>query len=206
MPRRKIFAYLALALLLVGGGVALVGALYFRWFHPPYKRFGKDIAWAFGMPELAYNFATVVPGKLYRSGLPDARLLDYARRRYGIQHVVSLVGASEVHTTAKNLGMNVTVLNWRTREPVVQDLKMLLELFDGNERVLLHCKVGRDRTGYAIAIFRIRRQHWTLERAIEEMEAHGHSHRIRLETERLLRESLGQMTAQQIGILQRGTG
>jgi len=150
------------------------------------------------MPEPAYNFDTVVPGRLYRSGFPDARFLNYVQRRYGIQDVVSLFGASEVHARAKELGMKVTILDWRTLEiPPAHDVKMLLDLFEGNERVLVHCKAGRDRTGYAIASYRILRQHWSILRAMDEMEAHGHSRRDRLKTDRelraLVRESSDQM-------------
>lgn len=205
MRWRQTYLYIALAVLLIGGGVALFGGTYFRWYTAPYNTAGKTIAWTVGMPELAYNFDTVVPGRLYRSGLPDARFLDYVRRRYGIQHVVSLAGASEIHTRAKDLGMNVTVLDWRKDKPPAQDLNMLLTLFDGNERVLVHCKAGRDRSGYAIAIYRMSRQHWPLQRAIQEMEAHGHSRRNRLETNRVLRESLGELTDQRVGIPQSET-
>jgi hypothetical protein len=198
MSRRQKYFYIVLALLIIGGGIGLFG-IYFHWYTAPYDGTGKAIAWIVGMPEPAYNFDTVVPGRLYRSGLPDARFLDYARRRYRIQHVVSLVGASQIHARAKELGMDVTILDWRTAEPPAQDLKMLLDLFDRNERVLLHCRAGRDRSGYAIAVYRIREQQWPLERAVEEMEAHGHSRRNRMETRRVVRESLGELTDQGVG-------
>jgi Tyrosine phosphatase family len=202
MRRRRTYIYIALAVLIIGGGVALFGGIYFRWYRAPYNTAGKTIAWSVGIPEPAYNFDTVVPGRLYRSGWPDPRFLDYVRWRYGIQHVVSLAGASEIHARAKDLGMNVTVLNWRTDKLPAQDLKMLLTLFDGNERVLVHCEVGRDRSGYAIAIYRILRQHWPLQRAIQEMEAHGHSQRNRSETNRVLRESLREVTDQRVEVPQ----
>ncbi len=197
MSRRQTSIYLVLAVLIVGSGVGLFGGIYFRWYTAPYHVTAKTIAWGVGMPEPAYNFDTVVSGRLYRSGFPDARFLDYVRRRYGIQHVVSLFGDSEVHARAKELGMKVTVLDWRHRRKIpAQDLKMVLDLLDGNERVLVHCKAGRDRTGFAIASYRILRQDWLLQRAIEEMEAHGHSRRDRLKTNRELRELLEELTDQ----------
>jgi Dual specificity phosphatase, catalytic domain len=202
MRRPRTYIYIALAILIIGGGVAQFGGVYFRWFRAPYNIVGKAIAWTIGIPETAYNFDVVVPGRLYRSGLPDARFLDYVRRRYGIQHVVSLSGASKIHRRAKELGMNVTVLHWRKDKPPAQDLKMLLTLFDGNERILVHCRAGRDRSGYAIAIYRMSRQHWPLEQAIQDMEAHGHSPRHRSETDRVLSESLRELTDQRVEVPQ----
>ena len=90
MSRRQPSIYLVLAVLIVGSGVGLFGGIYFRWYTAPYHVTAKTIAWGVGMPEPAYNFDTVVSGRLYRSGFPDARFLDYVRRRYGIQHVVSI--------------------------------------------------------------------------------------------------------------------
>jgi hypothetical protein len=187
---RNFYISLAVAFLIVSC-VALFGGIHFRWYKAPYRIVGKTLAWNVGMPEPAYNFDAVVPGKLYRSGLPDARFLEYARARYGIQHLVSLRGPSEVHERAKQLGMNVTVLSWGTHKLPVEDLKMLLALFDSNEGVLVHCHAGRDRSGYAIAVYHVRKQNWSLERAVQDMEAHGHSRRNRPETYRVLREALG---------------
>src|SRR5262245_9297011 len=154
MQRSSRYLYTSLAaVFLIASCVALFGGIHFRWYKAPYRGMGKAIAWDVDMPEPAYNFDTVVPGKLYRSGLPDARFLEYARARYGIQHLVSLRGPSEVHERAKQLGMNVTVLSWGTHKLPVEDLRMLLTLFDSNERVLVHCRAGRDRSGYAIAVY-----------------------------------------------------
>ena len=195
MSWRRKYVDVVLALLTIGAGLGL-GGISFRWYTAPYDVTGKAIAWTVGMPEPAYNFDTVVPGRLYRSALPDGRLLEYMRRRYRIQHIISLVGESEIHKIAKRLGMNVTVLDWRTIERPVEDLRMLLQLFDRGEPVLLHCKAGRDRSGYAIAVYRVHREHWPIERAVREMEAHGHSKSHHLETVRMLRESVGQLTGQ----------
>lgn len=194
MTRRQKCIYIILAVLIIGSGVGLFGGIYFRWYTAPYDDTAKTIAWTVGMPEPAYNFDAVVAGHLYRSGFPDARFLDYVRRRYGIQHVVGLFGPSEVYARAKDLGMKITILDWRKRGIPAQDVKKLLDLFDRKERVLVHCKAGRDRTGFVIASYRILRQHWPLLRAVEEMEAHGHSRRNRLKTTRELRELLRELT------------
>jgi protein tyrosine/serine phosphatase len=195
----RLATYLLLAVLFIGAGVGLFGGIYFRWYTAPYDPTGKTVAWSVRMPEPAYNFDTVVPGKLYRSALPDARFLDYAQQRYGIQHIVTLMGATEIEERAKELGMKVTVLNWRNDELPGQDLKLLLTLFNGDERVLVHCKAGRDRTGYAIALYRIRQQQWSVQRAIQEMESYGHSRRRRSQTNQVLLDSLDKLTDQPVG-------
>ena len=197
MTRRQTYIYILLAVLIIGSGIGLFGGIYFRWYTAPYDPTAKTIAWTVGMPEPSYNFDTVVAGRLYRSGFPDDRFLDYVRRRYGIQHVVSLFGASEVHARAKELGMKVTILDLRDKREInPRDVKMLLDLFDSNERVLVHCKAGRDRTGFVIASYRILRQNWPLPRAMEEMEAHGHARHAHLKTDRELRELLRELTEQ----------
>jgi hypothetical protein len=184
--RKQLYIAAALLALFIGAS-AVLGGLRFEWYREPYSHYGKTIAWAFGMPEAAYNFAVVTPAKLYRSGLPDAKFLAYVRRRYDIKYIVSLIGPLEIHRTARNLGMEVTVLDWRTAAPTTQELRALLSFLNEKTGVLIHCHAGRDRTGYVVALHRMQQQHWSLERALGEMEAHGHSLSRRTQTIQLLR-------------------
>ena len=180
---------LAVAVIALFAGVfALFGGIYFHWYTAPYPDFGKTVAWAIGMPEPAYNFATVTPLKLYRSGLPDAEFLGYVHRRYGIKYLVSLVGSSENHRVAESLGMKVVVLDWRKAAPSAQELRAVLDFLNERDGVLLHCHAGRDRTGFVVALQRMQQQHWSVERALQEMEAYGHSRSRRSETSRALRQ------------------
>lgn len=41
--------------------------------------------------------------------------------------------------------------------------------------IYVHCKHGQDRTGYAIAAYRIRIERWTFERAYKEAKDMGHA-------------------------------
>lgn len=180
---------------LFAGLVEVFGGIYFHWYTAPYPDFGKAVAWAIGMPEPAYNFATVTPAKLYRSGLPDAEFLDYVQRRYGIKYLVSLSGSSdlsEIHRVAKSLGMEVVVVDWRKNAPSAQELRALLDFLNEKNRVLLHCHAGRDRTGFVVALQRMQQLHWSVERAVQEMEAYGHSRSRHSETSRALRQWAGQ--------------
>ena len=46
-------------------------------------------------------------------------------------------------------------------------------VFANNLPVFVHCQIGRDRTGCAIGAYRIAKQGWTAEQAIQEMERYG---------------------------------
>ena len=186
----------AASLLFFLGAATLLGGIPFHWYRAPYSGLGKAVAWAIDMPEAGYNFAAVTPGKLYRSGAPDADFLAYVQHRYNIKYVVSLFGPLEVHRTARNLGMEVIVFDWRYRLPTSQELRVLLDFLNEKNGVLVHCKAGRDRTGYVVALQRMEQQHWSLERALQDMEAHGHSRSRRPETDRLLRQWIGELTQQ----------
>jgi hypothetical protein len=83
-----------------------------RWFSPPYGAFGKQLAWALSIPEGAYNFDVVIPGRLYRSALPDARLVERLRQVHGVERLVSLAGPFESHQKARDLGIDP---GWRAR-------------------------------------------------------------------------------------------
>ena len=174
--RRGINRYgVAAAVLLFTVAFALFGGIYFKWYKAPYPSFGKTMAWAIGDPEAAYNFDTVDSGKIYRSALPDSHFLAYVQRRYGIKYLVGLMGPQEIDDSARHLGMKVTVFDWRIRPPNLEDLKIILKLLQEHTGVLVHCESGRDRTGYVIALHRISQQHWSVERAVKEMETYGHS-------------------------------
>ena len=146
-----------------------------RWFRPPFPSFGKKIAWAIDLPEQAYNFDVVVPGKLYRSGRPDERFIRFVHNKYGIRHIISLTGKEKYHHTAKALGMNVMVYEWSTRHlPTNEELTAVIDFLHKNDHILVHCAGGSDRTGYAVAFYRVWRQNWKLEEAIKEMKNYWH--------------------------------
>ena len=183
---RKQRHIVAALLVLLTGALTLFGGMYFHWYRAPYSGFGKAVAWKIDMPEAAYNFAMVTPAKLYRSGEPDAEFLDYVRRRYGIKYVVSLNGVSQVQRIARNLGMEVKVFDWRTELPT-EELRAVLDFLNEKTGVLVHCRAGRDSTGTVIAAYRMQQQHWSVSRALQEMEAYGHSRSHRSETDQFLR-------------------
>jgi hypothetical protein len=144
-------------------------------FRGPYPPLGKRLAWALGTPGPAYNFGVVIPGQLFRSARPDARFLAWVRQEHGVEHVVSLVGESEVHALARSLGLKVSSFRWRVEAlPPEAELRAALELISSGERVLVHCASGADRTGYTVAAHRVLREGWPAEPALAEMRHYWH--------------------------------
>lgn len=143
-----------------------------RWFRPPYPTPGRELAWWLDSPAPAYHFAEVVPGRLYRSGRPDARLVTHVRETRGVAHVVSLSGPVPAHETARALGMQVTVFEWPgDRLPPAAEIEAVLELLAGPDPVWVHCEHGVDRTGTAVAAYRVANQGWGSRQALAEMVA-----------------------------------
>lgn len=170
--RSLIFPFVILFLALIF--VSYVG-IKSRWFRAPYPSFGKEIAWLIGLPEQAYNFDIVLPGKLYRSGKPDEKFLSYVKKKYGIQNIISFTGKEPSHEFAREIGLNVVVYEWSTRHlPDKQELKEVIDYIDRNRNTLVHCAGGSDRTGYTVAFYRMWRQQWPVERAVHEMEKYWH--------------------------------
>jgi len=168
-------AALSLALLTAILAAGSYAAIEGRWFRPPYGSIGKDLAWTLGVPEGAYNFDIVIPGRLYRSALPDARLIGYLRDTYGVERLVSLAGSFDSHDAAQDLDIDVSVFHWQGHAlPPREELERVLDIIDEGVPVLVHCVHGQNRAGYTVAAYRVLRQKWTGEAAMGEMARHGY--------------------------------
>ena len=74
--------------------------------------------------------------------------------------------------TVESLGMRyvsmpASAINGPTDEQIAQFLKIVLA--NPNEKVFVHCNLGADRTGVAVAAFRITQQQWNIDQAYNEM-------------------------------------
>jgi hypothetical protein len=169
--RRALAAALACGAALAAARVGM-GA---GWFVAPYPAPGRALAWTLGEPAAAYNFGVVVPGRVYRSSKPDERFLRWLRDEYGIRRVIGLSGELPVHEAARRLGFEVATFRWRVSELAPwTELEAVVGLLDDGAPVLVHCASGSDRTGFAVAAFRVLRERWDLARAEREMARYGH--------------------------------
>ena len=89
--------------------------------------------------------------------------------------IVSLIGETDAHAAARDArhrGHDLRVVP--DHLPPLDELRTVLELLDQPAPVLVHCKGGLDRTGYTMVFYRVTRQGWTLEDALEEMTRYWH--------------------------------
>lgn len=115
-----------------------------------------DDGWA---RSIYWNFHFVAPG-VFRSAQPSARRLAQAAA-LGIRTVVNLRGERDCATfmeetaACRRLGLDLVNFPMRARiPPRPERLLALCELFDAAPGpLLLHCKTGADRTGFASALY-----------------------------------------------------
>lgn len=129
----------------------------------------------------AYHFGVVQEGVLYRSGQPDEASLKKIIDRYGIKTVVNLRGAcpDEPWWPVEDRvcrDRNVRLVNapiMHLHDPVHSLQEFLATVSDkANQPVLVHCECGTQRTGFAVAAFRIAVQGWDYQRAADEARQH----------------------------------
>jgi tyrosine-protein phosphatase SIW14 len=121
------------------------------------------------------NFGQV-SANLYRGGQPSADGLT-TLKNLGVEVVIDLRGsASDTEQSA------VTKLRMRyisipshcpfpTDKPWAHFLKVMRENHD--KKVFVHCRLGDDRTGLAVATYRMSEEGWSPAEALKEMRAFG---------------------------------
>ncbi|HVN22037.1 MAG TPA: tyrosine-protein phosphatase [Dongiaceae bacterium] len=126
---------------------------------------------AVGLP----NFGEVTPN-LYRGAQPG---IDGFKtlHRMGIQIVVDMrTGYNHDEQRAvEKLGMQYVSIPWHcplpSDEPFIKFLKVIKD--NPDKKVFVHCRLGDDRTGMAIASYRMAVEGWSADEAMKEMELFG---------------------------------
>lgn len=130
------------------------------------------------------RFGTVEPDQIYRSGALTTAALEKVVSDHNIQTIIDLggflpgsAGERREESAAALLGIDRVTLPLfgdGTGDPnrYVAALRLMLDA--GAEPVLVHCSAGSQRTGVAIALYRMYVDHWTLDQAIEEAEQFDH--------------------------------
>jgi protein tyrosine/serine phosphatase len=129
------------------------------------------------------NFGQV-DAHLYRGAQPQ--LTAFAQlQKLGIGTVVRFNPEGENMAAEKNqvesLGMKFVSLPWSglgypTHEEVVTFLDLLRDHPDG--KIFVHCRLGADRTGVMVALYRLTFSHWNMALALGEMRAFHYHHTL----------------------------
>jgi protein tyrosine/serine phosphatase len=127
------------------------------------------------------NFGQV-DAHLYRGAQPEPAA--YAElRSLGIDTVVRLNPEGQNMAAEKaqveSLGMNFVSLPWSgLGEPTHEQVVSFLTLLRDNpaSKVFVHCRVGADRTGVMVAIYRLTFDRWNTAQALAEMHAFHYHH------------------------------
>ena len=100
---------------------------------------------------------------------------------------------------------NQPLKSWHvTPKEIAQILQQIKELQAQNQRVLVHCYHGADRTGLIIAMYRIINQGWSIAAAKQEMTAGGFGyHPIWVNLEKMLNPATVADIRQELTALQR---
>ena len=120
------------------------------------------------------NFGEVTP-KLYRGGVPNNAGLE-SLKQLGINVVVDMRGPNkEEESAVTKLGMQYIAIPshcpFPSDAPFAKFLRVLRE--NPDKKVFVHCRLGDDRTGMAVAAYRMTNESWTPDEAMKEMTAFG---------------------------------
>lgn len=126
---------------------------------------------AVGLP----NFGAVT-STLYRGGQPG---VDGFRslKKMGVFIVVDMRSGPNNHEEAvvTKLGMHYVSIPWHcpfpSDEPFIRFLKVIEE--NPGKKIFVHCRLGDDRTGMAIAAYRMADEGWSADEAMSEMRLFG---------------------------------
>jgi tyrosine-protein phosphatase SIW14 len=118
-----------------------------------------------------------VDAHIYRGAQPHGQgFADLAK--FGIKTVIDLRGEKSEKNEVESAGMHYIRLAWSGyKAPSDEQMASVLALLNDNSAwpVFVHCRRGADRTGTAIACYRIAHDHWTNQQALEEAKSFGMS-------------------------------
>lgn len=131
------------------------------------------------------KFAVVEPGVLYRSGMLRDGQLRQAVAQHHIKTVFSFTHSysDREQRTCAELGVKRLVCHLPgdgvgPDDPYLRFLQVMAD--PANHPVLVHCSAGTQRTGGAVALYRVVYQDWPMDQARAEMLAMGNKGRATL--------------------------
>lgn len=121
------------------------------------------------------NFGEVTPN-LYRGGQPTEKGMAELKKM-GVDIVVDMRGSSQEseNKIADKLGMRYVSIPSHCPFPTDKPWAQFLTVIRDNpgRKIFVHCRLGDDRTGLAIASYRIADEGWSADEALKEMQTFG---------------------------------
>ncbi len=118
-----------------------------------------------------HNFYQISPD-VFRSEQPSAELIPLLKQ-YQIGTVINLRTRNEDAKVLQQQSLNlvhIPIQTWAiNREDLLQAMRAIHTAKQQNQKVLVHCYHGSDRTGATIAMYRIIFENWSIEDATKEM-------------------------------------
>jgi tyrosine-protein phosphatase SIW14 len=114
---------------------------------------------------------------VYRGAQPNGQGFG-GLAKIGIKTVIDLRGERSEEGDVERAGMHYVRLPWSGyKAPADSQIAAVLSLLNDNSAwpVFVHCRRGADRTGTAIACYRIAHDHWTNQQALAEAKTFGMS-------------------------------
>jgi tyrosine-protein phosphatase SIW14 len=112
---------------------------------------------------------------VYRGAQPNGQGFA-GLAKIGIRTVIDLRGERSEENDVQRAGMHYVRLPWSGyKAPDDAQIEAVLALLNDSSQwpVFVHCKHGVDRTGTAIACYRIAHDHWSNEQALAEARTFG---------------------------------
>lgn len=127
---------------------------------------------------------------IFRGGEPSVEDLRILANVFDIKTIVSLSGSigHKIDPVVKQLEMEHIIIPISGLNSIdfLKYLKTnIVNIINTKKPIYIHCKHGSDRTGLAIAIYRIEHDGWTPQQALDEAKSFGFGDKLDPETEKL---------------------
>ena len=128
----------------------------------------------------AQNFYQV-SDDVFRSEQPGIAMIPELKR-HEIGTIINLRAKDSDSFVFKNENFNlvhIPIDTWAiNRQDLLEVMQQIKIAKQNNQRVLLHCYHGSDRTGASVAMYRIIFEHWAIDDAVKEMKEGGYGYHI----------------------------
>ncbi len=127
-----------------------------------------------------HNFYQISPD-VFRSEQPSNQLIPFLKK-HQIGTVLNLRARNEDAKVLRDQPFNlvhIPINTWSIdRNDLLEAMQTIQTAKQHNQKVLVHCYHGSDRTGATIAMYRIIFENWSIEDAVKEMKQGGYGFHI----------------------------